>query len=220
MCGITSARDAAMAAEAGAKLIGSIRNEISKFAREYGAEPIGVFVDDGANTILRASEESNIEYVQLHGDGSRAAFPILVQDQRIIYVLHADSSGSLLNHISEEECSVVDWVLVDSAKGGSGEGFDWSLFKVPPIISEKGWLLAGGINPENVKEVLSILKPNGVDVSSGICGSDGIAKDPLRISSFMDAAISVIYRSLKYEMHSYKAHAFILVDFNWILKEN
>lgn len=56
--------------------------------------------------------------LQLHGDNSRAAFPNLVQERRIIYVLHADENGSLLNHISSQECSLVDWILVDSAKGG------------------------------------------------------------------------------------------------------
>lgn len=56
--------------------------------------------------------------MQLHGDGSRAAFPALVQKNRIIYVLHANEDGTLLNQISTEECSLVDWVLVDSAKGG------------------------------------------------------------------------------------------------------
>ena len=54
--------------------------------------------------------------MQLHGDGSRAAFPEL--EGRIIYVLHANEDGTLLNQISAEECSLVDWVLVDSAKGG------------------------------------------------------------------------------------------------------
>ena len=57
--------------------------------------------------------------MQLHGDGSRAAFPALVQENnRIIYVLHANEDGTLLNQISAEECSLTDWVLVDSAKGG------------------------------------------------------------------------------------------------------
>jgi len=37
--------------------------------------------------------------------------------------------------------------------------------------------LAGGIKPENVSEAISLLKPHGVDVNSGICGSDGINKD-------------------------------------------
>ncbi|KAL0539588.1 hypothetical protein IC582_023804 [Cucumis melo] len=170
-----------------------VAKEISRVARQNGAQPVGVFVDDDVETISRAADACDLELVQLHGDGSRAALPVLVKDYRIIYVLNANEDGSLLNEISTEDCSLVDWVLIDSAKGGSGKGFNWAQFEVPIISSKQGWLLAGGINPENVSEALSILKPQGVDVSSGICGSDGIQKDLIRIKSFLKAVHSVKY---------------------------
>lgn len=59
-----------------------------------------------------------LQIEQLHGNGSRDAFPVLVREKRVIYVLHANEEGGLLNYISDEESSLVDWVLVDSAKGG------------------------------------------------------------------------------------------------------
>ncbi|PON62954.1 Bifunctional 3-hexulose-6-phosphate synthase/demethylmenaquinone methyltransferase [Trema orientale] len=102
----------------------SVAKEISKVTREYGAEPVGVFVDDDIETVLSVSDVANPEFVQ-----------ILVQEYRIIYV-----------RISDENCSLVDWVLVDSAKGGR-------MF---------------------VKLFLFSIKPDGEDVSSGICGSDSI----------------------------------------------
>ncbi|XP_078434678.1 N-(5'-phosphoribosyl)anthranilate isomerase 1, chloroplastic-like [Wolffia australiana] len=199
MCGITSPGDAALAASAGANLIGMILwphskrsvlhqtgREISRAARENGAKPVGVFVDDNLDEILRASEAAEIEFLQLHGEGSRAMLPKLLSlKKRIIYVLHADDDGKLLNSIEEDVCSQVDWLLVDSAKGGSGKGFDRERFVMPTVRSKLGWLLAGGLRPENVAQAISVLKPDGVDVSSGICGPDGLQKDPTRISSFM-----------------------------------
>lgn len=77
-CGIASPKDAALAAEVGANLIGmiiwpnskcsislSLATEISRVAREYGADAAGVFVDDEARTILIASEALDLKYMQV-----------------------------------------------------------------------------------------------------------------------------------------------------------
>lgn len=67
-----------------------------------------------------------------------------------------------------------DYLLLDSMKGGSGVPFDWSALKVPVSESKCGWLLAGGLTPDNVAQAVSIACPTGVDVSSGVCGPDGV----------------------------------------------
>lgn len=77
-------------------------------------QSIGYF----AHSFLQHLNFVQIIAMQLHGNGSRSSFPLLVKENRVIYVLHSDKDGVLLNNISEEECSLVDWVLVDSATGG------------------------------------------------------------------------------------------------------
>uniref|UniRef100_A0A453QXV4 Uncharacterized protein n=1 Tax=Aegilops tauschii subsp. strangulata TaxID=200361 RepID=A0A453QXV4_AEGTS len=53
----------------------------------------------------------------LHGDKSRALVHVLSKNNRIVYVLNADDDGKLINAPREEY--VLDWFIVDSAKGGS-----------------------------------------------------------------------------------------------------
>ncbi|KAK9825603.1 hypothetical protein WJX74_009777 [Apatococcus lobatus] len=84
----------------------------------------------------------------------------------------------------------VEWVVIDSLKGGSGQAFDWTALHVPADLSTNGWLLAGGLTPANVAEACRLAAPTGVDVSSGVADASGIAKDPAAISAFVKAAKS------------------------------
>lgn len=202
MCGITSAEDAAAAAIAGADYVGmivwpkskrsvcvSLAREIAAAARENGAEPVGVFVDESAAEIERACSDADLTIAQLHGDGARASLlQGLPESLKVIYVLHANKNGVIQTSFPQSDSGpLVEWVLVDGLQGGSGEQFDWRNFQVPSMKSRRGWLLAGGLTPSNVATALSLVAPNAVDVSSGIAGSDGICKDPARIQAFIKA---------------------------------
>ncbi len=93
---------------------------------------------------------------QLHGDMARESLLQLPPDLQAIYVLHVASDGTIctsLPAIGGDLKRPVDWVLLDSLKGGSGEAFDWSRLHVPSGVSKNGWLLAGGLNPINVTGV-------------------------------------------------------------------
>lgn len=196
VCGITNAEDALLAAYSGANLIGMIlwpkakrsitpatAKEIAKIAREHGASPVAVFVDEDAETICKVCEESDVDIAQLHGDGARSALIGLPSSLRTVYVMHADKAGIVQTALPQIP---VDWVLLDSLQGGSGERFDWS--SLNPPLGRNGWLLAGGLNPENVAEAIATAHPTGVDVSSGVCGPDGLKKDVGKVQQYVAEA--------------------------------
>ncbi|KAL2631793.1 hypothetical protein R1flu_016479 [Riccia fluitans] len=203
MCGMTSAEDAAFAAQVGAVYVGMIiwpkskrsvswsqAKEICAAAREFGAEPVGVFVDENAMQIEKACDSVGLSFAQLHGEDARASALQLPRSLKTICVMHADPQGCLQTTISPEMEKIIDWVLVDGLEGGSGLKFDWKNFIVPELALKKGWLLAGGLTPENVAQAVKMLRPNAVDVSSGITGPDGIRKDRKRMLAFMEAVNS------------------------------
>ncbi len=81
----------------------------------------------------------------------------------------------------------MQWLLIDGQQGGSGQTLPWSKLKVPNNLAERGWLLAGGLNPDNVAEAVSELHPTVVDVSSGVTQNDGITKDKQKVAAFIAA---------------------------------
>jgi phosphoribosylanthranilate isomerase len=72
--------------------------------------------------------------------------------------------------------------------GGTGVAFDWQ--NAAPIVERLKQVVrivvAGGLNPANVTEAIHILKPWGVDVSSGVESKPG-KKDPEKVQAFVAA---------------------------------
>lgn len=215
ICGVTTPEDAILAASSGANYIGMIlwpkakrsiptdtAQAIAAAARQHNAIPVGVFVDEDAETIVRVCKDAKVDVAQLHGDGARRSLLHLPPSLSVIYVMHADVHGNLCTPLPSEllpstlsdspkrqEMPLVDYILLDSLQGGSGEKFDWNAVTPPPTQeTRRGWLLAGGLSPDNVSNAVRIALPNGVDVSSGVCGPDGLRKDENKVKGYIQNA--------------------------------
>lgn len=217
VCGVTNPEDAELAASKGANMIGmilwpkakrsippSVAREIAAAARRHGAAPVAVFVDEDAGTIVRTCEESDIGIAQLHGDGARSSLLDLPSDLQVVYVMHADKAGHVQTSFPIDIAKsagrpldrLVDWILLDGLKGGSGEAFDWRNLTPPSAdASARGWLLAGGLDPSNVSQAISLAHPTGVDVSSGVCDPSGLTKDPEKVIMYVDNAWNAFAKS-------------------------
>ena len=69
--------------------------------------------------------------------------------------------------------------MLFDAGAGDGKGFNWKLLE----NVKRPYFLAGGLDPENVRDAVERLRPFGVDVSSGI-ETDGV-KDALKMERFV-----------------------------------
>ena len=91
------------------------------------------------------------------------------------------SESSLLLRAREAE-RVGDYVLLDTEGplgGGTGRTHDWSVSRRIREALERPVFLAGGLNPRNVRRAVEEVRPDGVDVSSGIERSPGVKEEGL-----------------------------------------
>jgi phosphoribosylanthranilate isomerase len=163
ICGVRDPKIATFAAQNGADFIGMIltpgfrrsvtlarARKISEAARENGAIPVGIFVSATALEIESACHYLGIDLVQAYRLSSQ--FP-----GHLNRIFIDDPEATL-----RPNC---DFLLMERGEPGSGKKSEANIFSPPSI---KPWFIAGGLNPENVKETILRYGPNGVDVSSGV----------------------------------------------------
>lgn len=136
---------------------------------------------------VRQIEAAGFDYVQIHGEipeteteaEAAIAIPILKS-------FNVSDMGSYEKYHND---SRIAGYVFDAIEPGSGKTFDWKLVDNIPR-DEKLLLLAGGLNPDNVRMAIEAVHPDGVDVSSGVENDDGAGKNPDKIHDFVAAVKS------------------------------
>jgi phosphoribosylanthranilate isomerase len=197
ICGITSPDDGLMAARAGADAVGLVfwprspRNVDLAAARAIArALPafvlrVGVFVDPTAETIAQAVDAAGLDLLQLHGGEPPEAFDGLPRrGVKAIRIGPGFDATHALRYEGRAAGLLLDTQSA-SAPGGTGETFDWSIAgALRPRVSYL--VLAGGLTAANVAGAIAAVRPDAVDVSSGVESVPG-RKDPEKVRAFIDA---------------------------------
>lgn len=189
ICGIRNISDAKFAVEAGADMLGfvfaeSIRRieprralEISR-AVDKKVIRVGVFVNEILSKVSGIVKKAGLDLVQLHGRESPDYCRSVPAG--VIKALRIKDRESLLN--VEQYIDAASFILLDSyhpdRAGGTGRSFDWNLVKEMGRY-EIPWILAGGLNSQNVYPAIKKYRPDGVDVSGGVESQPGIKNHKL-----------------------------------------
>lgn len=197
ICGITSPEDARAAAAAGADAIGlvfwpgSARALAAGAARQIAAAlpplvlRVGVFVDAPADEVDRIAAAVGLDLLQLHGVETPEACER--HARRALKALRVGDGFAPEDALRYEGRAA--GLLLDTAAGalpgGSGRSFDWShAAALRPRV--RFLMLAGGLTPGNVGEAIARVRPDAVDVSSGVELSPG-RKDAEKMRAFVAA---------------------------------
>lgn len=145
---------------------------------------VALFVDPESDFVRRVLETETIDLLQFHGSES-AEFCEQFQTP-YMKALAVRSDSDLRAALAPYESA--QYILLDSydpiLPGGTGKTFDWARLEELSEGQRARLVLAGGLQPDNVKAAIGIVHPFGVDVSSGVEASKGI-KDRVKMKSFI-----------------------------------
>ena len=199
ICGITTAADARLAADAGADALGFIfyRESARYVAPEIAAAviselppfvtPVGVFVNSTADEVNAIVRMTRVRAIQLHGDESPefcAGF-----DLPVIKALRVRDAATIAAAREFNTAALLLDSYVPGQLGGTGAKFNWDLAVEAKALG-KPVILAGGLTPDNVRDATMKVQPYGLDVSSGVEFQPG-RKDPKRVQEFIYRAKTV-----------------------------
>ncbi len=198
ICGITREEDALLAAKLGADAIGLIFTATSPRQvslqravqiREHLpalTSVFALFADDTEAWVAEVAEVLSPDYLQFHGDEDddfckRFARPFF----KAIAMGSADQQNLKPPTIDfPSAAGLIFDAHAPGQRGGLGKTFEWSRL----VPEHRPWLLAGGLNPDNIAAAIHQTHPWGVDVASGVERAPGI-KDARHMARFFSEVL-------------------------------
>ena len=198
ICGLTEEAGFDACVEHGADWIGFVfferspRNitpqQADRLSRRHAGGPkrVGLFVHPDDDTLARVLDGVKLDILQLYASPERA----LALTQR--FGVPVWLSQPVSRRAELPTGCLVDRLLIEpkppaqaTRPGGNAQKLDWSMLHDwhPPFP----WMLAGGLNPENVEEAVTLTGAPAVDVSSGVESAPGV-KSPEAIKRFIQNA--------------------------------
>ncbi len=161
-------------------------NKLLKISEKLKINGVGVFVNKEIDKLKEIIEHTNLKYVQLHGSEDELYIKNIKKlGVRIIKSISISIKDDL-NKIKDYKSA--DYFLFDykpkknDLPGGNSKSFDWKILK--SLKTDKPWFLSGGVNINNIQQILSDINPYGIDLSSGVEKELGI-KDNHIINNFI-----------------------------------
>jgi phosphoribosylanthranilate isomerase len=202
ICGLTRAQDAVVAVAAGADYLGVVfaggprhvtAQAAAEVTRAAGVVPVfGVFGEQSVDEILRIARAAALAGAQLHGTYRREdAARLRAEGLRVWRVarLAGPEDLGLLPEAAVDADAVLVEPQVAHVTGGSGVALDLVLAgEARARLAAGAMVLAGGLTPETVAAAVALVRPDIVDVSSGVERLPGI-KDPDKIARFLEAVV-------------------------------
>lgn len=160
----------------------------------------GVFVNQSVDQMRQIADQVSLNWIQLHGDETlQIGSDLVAAGYSIIRAVRLPTTALTPTTI---DAIVMPWaelgavILLDADGGaqfgGSGQRLDWDgIGRWAAQTSLAHWVLAGGLNPDNVGDAITRSRAPAVDVASGTESSPG-QKDPAKIARFVDSAKSAL----------------------------
>jgi len=194
ICGITRIEDAMEAIKNGVNALGFI---FYKKSKRY-VEPqkvkeiiekippfvttVGVFVNEEIEEIKRIVKITKLDLVQLHGEEDEEYIDKIKKEVKVLKAFRVKNK----NVLEEIKAMNLDSFLLDAFTkeeyGGTGKTFDWEIARESKKLGNV--ILAGGINENNIEEIIKKIQPYAVDISSGVEVEPGI-KDVKKIKNIL-----------------------------------
>ena len=162
-------------------------SNLQKKSENLNINGVGVFVNKNIDEIKDIINKVKLNFVQLHGLEDEEYIKILKNNGvKVIKSIPISNKNDLkkINKYKSADYYLFDYKPIKGElPGGNAKSFDWGILK--NFKSNKPWFLSGGVNIQNIQEILNDINPFGVDLSSGVEKELGI-KDNRIINNFIE----------------------------------